>query len=137
MTKELTGQKVAAIFKREGISRARWNASSRVKGWGNWTPGVSVEPVQKFNSNAGGGIRSKNGWKRDWQGNMIRRGAWQNTGTWTVKWNGGSYGRSPQEDSRGQVAKALKAFEAAGFTVEAGEYDGEWKVYAKKEEESA
>jgi hypothetical protein len=133
-TKELTGQKVAAILKKEGISRGYWAKSGRVAGWGSWIHGVQVEPVQKFNSNAGGGIRTKNGWKRDWQGNMVRRGAWQNTGTWTVKWQSGDH---HFEDERGQVAKALKAFEAAGFTVEAGEYDGEWKVYAKKEEESA
>lgn len=39
----ISRQQVRALLKKEGFNLARWNASGRVSGWGNWTGDVNIE----------------------------------------------------------------------------------------------
>jgi hypothetical protein len=126
--KKVTGQAISRIFKDESIPRSKWMASGRVRGWGSRSHGVSAEQRQRFDENAGGGIRTKNGWKRDSKGNMVMRGAWRrDTGIWDVTWY--DFERSTKRHERADewMGRFIEACRAKGWTVEQVG-DDKWEV---------
>jgi len=132
--KRITSQAISAIFKTERISRSTWTASGRVKGWGHHSPGIFAEQRERFDPNAGGGIRTAKGWKRDYQGNMMKRGAWKkDTGIFDVGYRDHEWAKQHDEKLDEYLARFLDACRAKGWTVEKNE--DRWIVHNNEEEE--